>query len=505
MPFTLENPDWGMVLPQLIVLILAFGVSLLDAFLPKERHFTVISGVTLVGFALALVAVLRQAGETGSTFHDQFRLDGLSVFLNMVILVAAILSVMIAASYVEYLEGQMSTGEFFTLLSFAVLGAMLTASSGDMIMLFIGIELSSVATYILTAFAKRRASSLEGALKYTLLGMFATAIMIFGFAWIYGATASTNFDEISATVASLVSGESGAHAGLILGLLLLIIGFGFKLAVVPFHFWTPDAYDGAPTPVTGFMSVVPKVAAFAALVRMLAHGLEPLVDDWRIVLAVLAFITMFFGNIVAISQRNVKRMLAYSSIAHTGYMLAGVAAYRLVDGVAEQTSISSVMYYLLAYAFMNIGAFGVVAWVQHRGEGMELEDMAGLGSRSPLVAAAMTVFMVSLMGIPPTIGFYGKYYVIVALLDARLLWLAIGIVVASAISAYFYLRVVAVMYFQERERTPNTEPVPSKLLNAGLLVMVVGVIVLGIFSGTIIDLANDWTNGWGTAAAALRQ
>ena len=503
MPLTLENPDWGMVLPQLIVLILAVGVSLLDAFLPKERHFTVITGVTLVGFGLALIALLRQVGETGSTFHGQFKLDGLSIFLNMVILVAAILTVMIAASYVEFLDGHMGTGEFFTLMSFAVLGAMVTASAGDMIMLFVGIELSSVATYILTAFAKKRASSLEGALKYTLLGMFATAIMLFGFAWIYGATATTNLDEIAATVASVISGEGGAHAGLILGLLLVIVGFGFKLAAVPFHFWTPDAYDGAPTPVTGFMSVVPKVAAFAALVRMLAHGLEPLVDDWRIVLAVLAFVTMFFGNIVAISQRNVKRMLAYSSIAHTGYMLAGVAAYRLVDGVADEHSISSVMYYLLAYAFMNIGAFAVVVWVQHRGEGMELEDMAGLGARSPLAAAAMVVFLVSLMGIPPTIGFYGKYYVIVALLDARLLWLAISIVIASAISAYFYLRVVAVMYFQEKERTVDATPVPSKLLNVGILVMVVGVIVLGIFSGTLFELANEWTNGWGTAASAV--
>ena len=496
MPVNLENPDWGMVLPQLIVLVLAVAVSMLDAFLPKARHYTVITGVTLVGFALALVALLMQSGESGQTFHGQFRQDGLTIFLSMVILVAAILTVMISASYVEYLDGHMGTGEFYTLISFAVLGAMLTASAGDMVMLFIGIELSSVATYILTAFAKRRTTALEGALKYTLLGMFATAIMLYGFSWIYGATASTNLDVISATIDETLSGD-GAHAGLVLGMLLVIVGFGFKLAAVPFHFWTPDAYDGAPTPVTGFMSVVPKAAAVAALIRMLAHGLEPLVDDWRIVIAVLAFVTMFFGNIVAISQRNVKRMLAYSSIAHTGYMIAGIAAYNFVDGVADSRSISSVMYYLLAYAFMNIGAFAILVWVQHRSEGTDLDDMAGLGSRAPLAAAAMTVFLVSLMGIPPTIGFYGKYFVIVALLDAGLLWLAIGIVIASAISAYFYLRVVAVMYFQEKETgTSQASPVPTTLLNWGILVMVVGVIVLGIFSGGIFDLANDWTNGW---------
>lgn len=504
MPVNLENPDWGMVLPPLIVLILAVAVSLLDAFLPKERHFSVITGVTLVGFGLALASLLTQVGDSGSTFHGQFRQDGLSLFLNMVILVAAILSVLIAASYVEYLDGHMGTGEFFTIMSFAVLGAMLTASAGDMIMLFVGIELSSVATYILTAFAKRRSTALEGAIKYTLLGMFATAIMLFGFAWIYGATATTNLDAISQAVGSLVAGEN-VHGGLILGMLLVIVGFGFKLAVVPFHFWTPDAYDGAPTPVTGFMSVVPKAAAAAAMIRILGHGLEPIVEDWRIVLAILAFVTMFFGNIVAISQRNVKRMLAYSSIAHTGYMLAGIAAYKLVDGVADERSISAVMYYLLAYAFMNIGAFGVLVWVQHHSAGTELEDIAGLGSRAPLVAAAMTVFMVSLMGIPPTIGFYSKYYVIVALLDSNLLWLAIGIVIASAISAYFYLRVVAVMYFQSAPESASEKVVPSGLLNVGLLVMVIGVIGLGLFSGPIIDFANDWTNGWGTVVSAMRQ
>lgn len=494
MPVNLENPDWGMVLPHLIVLILALGVSMLDAFLPRARHYTVITGVTLVGFAVAFVAQLAQIGDTGNTFHGLFRLDGLAVFMNLVILVAAFLSVMVSASYVEFLDGHMGTGEFYTLITFATFGAMVTASAGDMVLLYVGIELSSIAVYILTAFAKRRTTALEGAVKYFMLGLFASAILLYGMAWVYGSTGSTNLDVISQQLTAVISNE-GVNAGIILGALLVVIGFAFKLAAVPFHFWTPDAYDGAPTPVTGFMSVVPKAAAMVALIRILIQGLDSLVDDWSIIIAILAFITMLFGNIVAISQRNVKRMLAYSSIAHTGYMLAGVAAFYMTDIGVDERSISAVMYYILSYAFMNIGAFAVIIWMQHRGHGMELDDFAGLGSRAPLVAAAMVIFLVSLMGIPPTIGFYAKYYVIVALLDAELLWLAISIVLASAISAYFYLRVVAYMYFEDKtEDEARTSAVPTALLNAGILVLVLGVLLLGLFSGSVIDVANDWTN-----------
>ena len=248
-------------------------------------------------------------------------------------------------------------------------------------------------------------------------------------AWVYGSAGTTDLDAIALSIHGMVQGQDSLDASLLLGLLLVIVGLGFKMAAVPFHFWTPDAYDGAPTPVTGFMSVVPKAAAFAAAVRLLIQGLGPLRDDWVQIIAILAAITMVFGNLVAISQRNVKRMLAYSSIAHTGYMMAGLAAYRVQAGfgsgedVGDQ-GISSVLYYLLAYTFMNIGAFAIVVWIQHRGRGMELEDYQGLASTHPLPAAAMTVFLISLMGIPPTIGFYAKYYVIVALLDADLLWLA---------------------------------------------------------------------------------
>jgi NADH-quinone oxidoreductase subunit N len=505
MPLNLEAPTWGLLMPQLIVLITAIVVSMLDAFLPKAQQYTVITIASLLGYGLALVAVFVRADEKGETFHGLFRADGLTVFLSLVILVAAILTVLVSAGYVENLEGRMPIGEFYTLVSFATLGAILTASAGDMVMIYVGIELTSIATYILTAFARRRATALEGALKYFLLGLFASAILLYGMAWIYGATGSTNLDAVATSLAATVSGQDGLDASLLLGLLLVIVGLGFKMAAVPFHFWTPDAYDGAPTPVTGWMSVVPKAAAFAAAARMLIQGLEPIVDDWRMLIAALALVTMVFGNIVAVSQRNVKRMLAYSSIAHTGYMLAGFAAYRATDGfgdgVTNDLGVSSVLYYLLAYTFMNIGAFAIVIWIQHRGRGMELEDFYGLGASHPAVAAAMTVFMISLMGIPPTIGFYAKYYIIVALLDAELLWLAIAIVLMSAVSAFFYLRVVAVMYFQDGEESTVKPATP--MLNSGILIMVVGVFILGLFSGSIIDLADNWTDAL-TMVASVR-
>lgn len=506
MPLQLEVPDWGLVFPQLIVFIMTVVVALLDAFLPKARQYTVLTAVSLIGYAAATVALIWQAGENRATFSGLFRGDGLTVFLSLVILLAAILTVLTSASYVENLEGRMPLGEFYTLLSFAVLGALITSAAGDMVMLFVGIELSSLATYILTAFAKRRRTALEGALKYFLLGLFATAILLYGMAWIYGSTGSTDLDTISSAIGALISGQEHRDASLLLGLLLVVVGLGFKVAAVPFHFWTPDAYDGAPTPVTGYMSVIPKAAGFAAIIRLVIQGLEPLSDDWAVLLAVLALITMVFGNLVAVSQRNVKRMLAYSSIAHTGYMLAGFAAYRVTDGFrigdgAARLGVSSVLYYLLAYAFMNIGAFAIVSWMQHRGRGMELEDFNGLGTTHPFPAAAMAVFMISLMGIPPTIGFYAKYYVIVALIEADLLWLGLAIVLMSAVSAFFYLRVVAVMYFQEGHESPVKFSTP--MLNTGIAIMVVAIFILGLFSGRFIDLANDWTGAFQVMASTI--
>ena len=506
----LTNPDWALTVPQLIVFGLAMVLLFADAFLPRALHYVWLTVVSFVGYGAAGVALYWQEGQNEATFNGLFRADGLTVFLSLTILAAAILTVLVSASYIELLEGRMPLGEFYVLLAFSVLGALLTAAAGDLVMIFIGIELSSLATYVLTAFAKRRVTSLEGALKYFLLGIFASAILVYGMAWIYGAAGSTNLDAIAFNLEASVQGDEFIDASLLLGLLLLLVGLGFKMAAVPFHFWTPDAYDGAPTPTTAFMSVVPKVAAFAATIRILVQALEPLRDDWSVLIAVLAVLTMAFGNVVAIAQRNVKRMLAYSSIAHTGYMLVGLAAYEASDGFGTagdapgatpfgDQGISSLLFYIFAYTFMNIGAFAVVAWLQHRGRGLTLDDFAGLGTTQPLAAAAMTIFLVSLMGVPPLLGFYAKYYVILAALNADLLWLAVVVVVLSAVSAYYYLRVVAVMYFSEPEKFPRQAT--TTLLNVGIAAMVIATIGLGLFSGPIIDLAEDWSGALTVAGA----
>jgi NADH-quinone oxidoreductase subunit N len=370
-----------------------------------------------------------------------------------------------------------------------------------MVILFIGIELTSLATYVLAAFAVRRTTSLEGALKYFLLGAFASAILLWGMAWIYGATASTNLTVIGQKLQDVTAGQDNLEASLLFGMLLIVVGVGFKMAAVPFHFWTPDAYDGAPTPVTGYMSAIPKIAAFAAAIRLLVQGLAPLRDDWNVVIAVLALITMVFGNVVAVAQRDVKRMLAYSSIAHTGYILAGLAAYNTVSGGtsfsgnASDDGVSSVLYYLISYTVMNIGAFAVIAWVQHRGPGLTLDDLSGLARNNVLAATAMAVFMVALMGLPPTIGFYAKYYVIVALLRDDLLWLAIAIVLMSAVSAFFYLRVVAVMFFNDPIRDEEAFTAPATpMLNFSIGAMAIATIVMGVWSSDIVRLAGEWSS-----------
>jgi NADH-quinone oxidoreductase subunit N len=495
----LNSPDFGLMLPQLIVFGLAIVLMLGDAFAPRRTHYNLLTALSLLGYAAAMVALYWQDDKDKTTFNGMFRADGLTVFLSVIILSAAILSVMVSASYVQNLEGRMPIGEFYVLLAFSVLGALIVSAAGDLVVIFVGIELSSLATYVLTAFAKRRMTSIEGALKYFLLGIFASAILIYGMAWTYGLAGSTSLDDIQAHIASVVAGTSHREPAILLALLLLVVGLGFKIAAVPFHMWTPDAYDGAPTPVTAFMSVGPKAAGFAAIIRILVEGLGPLRDDWVNLIAVLAVLTMVFGNVVALSQRNIKRMLAYSSIAHTGYMLVGLAAYQRTTagftgpgGSTGDRGVSSLLYYILAYTFMNIGAFAVVAWLQHRGQGMTLDDFAGLASTRPLAAAAMTVFMVSLMGVPPLIGFYAKYYVILAAISADMLWLAIIVVLASAISAYFYLRVVAVMYFNPSDRTLRS--VSTRLLNVGIAGMVIANLALGLFSGRLVDLADKWQN-----------
>ncbi|HET7037222.1 MAG TPA: NADH-quinone oxidoreductase subunit N [Thermomicrobiaceae bacterium] len=494
MAVNLVRPDWLLIVPELIVLATAFLILAGDVLLPSRRHFA-LSIVAIVGQALALASLLLIDWKAGkSTFTGMFHADYFSLFVDIVVLAAGIMSVLISTAYVVGRDepGNMPLPEYLALLLFSILGAMLVGAAGDLVMIFIGIEMSSLAVYALTGFARNRTTSIEGALKYFLLGAFASAILIYGMAWIYGVTGTTGLSAIAQQLRPIVSGSGPVDPALLLALLLLAIGLGFKIAAVPFHMWTPDAYQGAPTPVSGYMSVVPKVAGFAALARVMVEALGPMSHTWLILIEVLAVLTMVYGNVVAVVQRDVKRMLGYSSIGHTGYMLVALAAFS--GGGVNDRSVGSLLFYLFAYAFMNIGAFGVVTWLQHREHGVDLDDFYGLALRSPLAAVAMTIFMLSLMGMPPLIGFYAKYYVILAAIQANLIWLAVVVVLMSAVSAFFYLRVVAVMWFNEPVRAWTVEHTP--MLGLGLALMAIGTIGFGLFSGPVLDLAQNWAQAF---------
>ncbi len=491
------NPDLTLMAPQLIVLGVALLLLILDVIVPRWRGAPM-AYLTIVGYAAALVATFALIDTNESTFKGMFRADDFSVFVNIIVLVAGILSVLISINYMTSRAepGAMPVPEYYTLISFSILGTMIVGAAGDMLMVFLGIEMASLAAYTLTGFARHRTTSLEGALKYFLLGLFASAILVYGMAWIYGATGTTNLSEIATELTSFDT-AGGVDASLLLAVLLLIIGLGFKVAAVPFHMWTPDAYQGAPTPVSAYMSVIPKTAGFAAMVRLLVQALAPLSDQWTIIIAILAVVTMLFGNIVAIAQTDVKRMLGYSSIGHTGYMLAALAAFGAGNTLKDDLSVTSLLFYLLAYAFMNIGAFAIVTWLQDRGRGVDIDDFRGLASQSPYAAVTMTIFLLSLTGMPPFVGFYAKYYVILATVDAHMIWLAVAIVLSSAISAFFYLRLIATMYFTEAEQPAPTGRTP--MLGAGLIAMVAGTVLVGVFSGQVLNLAQDWVQAFSTA------
>lgn len=490
MVLRLVAPEWSLLTPPLLVLATIVLLLLVDAVQNRPRPRLLV-GIALIGQILAVLSLVTiDWGQGATTFGASYRADWFSLTVSLVALIAGCLSVLVSIGYSEPgLEpGGIGLAEYFALLLFSILGTMLVGAAGDLFVLLLGLEISAISVYALTAFARRRLTSVEGALKYFLLGAFASAILIYGMAWIYGLTGTIVLSDMSYTLRTVITPGQPFDAALLLALLLLAVGLGFKIAAVPFHMWTPDAYQGAPTPISAYMSVVPKVAGFAALARVLVQALQPLSEHWLSLVGLLALITMVYGNVVAIVQRDLKRMLGYSAIGHTGYMLASLAAFS--TGQAGDRSVGALLFYLFAYTFMNIGAFGIITWLQERGLGTTLDDIAGLAARAPLAALSMAIFMLSLMGLPPLLGFYAKYYVILSLVEAGQLWLALAIVLASAISAFFYLRVVTRMYFEEP--TGVWRPIRTPALGFALAVMAVATLALGLLSGPILTLAQRW-------------
>jgi len=461
--------DYIRILPELMLSIFGILVMLVDPVMPEDSSKKPLGYIALAGVLAALAATVYQSKFYGDAFFNMVRVDAFSVFFHVVVLLVALVTIL---SSLDYLEVQrIKAGEYYALVLFAAVGMVLMSSAVELVLIFIAIEISSISSYVLAGFRRRAAESAESSLKYFLLGSFATAFFLYGIAMMFGATGTTNIYAIAAVV-------STQHSALVyLAVALMFVGLGFKVAVAPFHVWTPDVYEGAPAPVTGFMSTAPKAATFAVLLRVLFAMDAP---GWFWMVWVTAVLSMTLGNIGALVQNNVKRLLAYSSIAHAGYILVAFAA-------AKETGISAAIFYTASYAMMNVGAFAIVAHLAGKGERyVTLEDYAGLGRRSPIIASLLTIFLISLIGIPITGGFFAKFYVFSAALQANLVWLTIIGLINSAIAAYYYLRIVVYMYMRdERVETPVAR-MPFAL-GAAVAISAVATIYLGVLPNRVLD------------------
>jgi len=474
-----QGIEYIRILPEIVLTFFGMVIMLLDPLVDEQRSQKTLGAIGLLGAMGAIAATIFQAQYPGAGFWGMVNVDPFSVFFHF--LVATVTAVVILTSYEYMAVQQIRAGEYYGLILFGAVGMCLMSSAVALVLIFIALEISSISTYILAGFRRRAAISSESAIKYFLLGSFATAFFLYGVALTFGATGSTNIVDISRAL-QVTQPALLAYVGVA----LMFVGLGFKVAAAPFHVWTPDVYEGAPAPVVGFMSTAPKAAVFAVLLRILfeAHAPGTLWLVW-----VVAALSMTLGNIGAFVQDNVKRLLAYSSIAHAGYLLVAYAAL-------PDNGIPAAMFYTASYAAMNVGAFAVVSHLAGAGERrVTLEDYAGLGRRSPILAATLTIFLLSLIGIPITGGFFAKFYVFSAALQAHLVGLVIIGVLNSAFGSYYYLRVIVMMYMREpREEVPTSTPIPLSL-GAALAISVFATIYLGILPGKVLEYAARSASG----------
>ena len=475
----------ALFIPELTLAVFAIVVILLDLFIKQKR---LLAPVSISGLVIAGgVTVAMWGGSFPAIFNNMLAVDNFALFFKLLFLGIAFLVILASVDYVaKFARFQ---GEYYALVLLSTLGMMLMAATTDLISIYIALELTSISLYALVGFLKD-AKSTEASLKYLLLGAVASAILLYGMALIFGFTGKTQLGEIAQTIQAMPPQTLLASPALILGIVLLIAGFGFKIAAVPFQMWVPDVYEGAPTPITAYLSVASKAAGFAIIMRVFfsAFGLpEWLSLNWGIIFAVLAVIGMTLGNIVAIPQTNIKRMLGYSSIAQAGYLMVGLAAM----GFSPATDVlgrSGVLFFLASYALTNMGAFIAIIAISNKLNSDLIEDYSGIGKRAPLVALALTLCLISLIGIPPAAGFMAKFYIFSAAVQHNLLWLVIIAVINSVISAYYYLRVVKVMWLGQ---AVSEEKMPSSgVLRLALSLCCLGVLLLGIIPGYIMKLAE---------------
>ncbi len=476
----LQNVNFAAIMPSLVLSCFGMALLLISVF-SKRGSTTHLCWLSLV--AIVITGAVTVSSWNSPTLIEGFSgavvLDNYATFFNVIFLAAAALTILMSDGYLQR-EGY-PIGEYYPLVLFTTAGAMWMASGTDMMTIFLGLEVLSVSLYVLAGLFRGQVESNEAGLKYFLLGAFSTGFLLYGMALLYGVTGTTQIAEMAAFLR-----ENSANFGnpmMIAGMLLLGTGFLFKIAAAPFHMWTPDVYQGAPTPITAFMSAGPKAAAFAAFVRVFLIAMEGMKADWTALLWVLAVFTMIAGNFVALNQTNLKRMLAYSSIAHAGYALVGMVA-------ANAVGISGILFYLLAYTFMNIGAFAILVLAGKKGEeNLTLEGFSGFGFKRPFLGVAMTICLFSLMGIPPTAGFAGKFYIFAGAVKEGYIWLAVLGVLNSAVSLYYYLRVMVYMYFREPAEDYGwiQANVPTMV---SILLALAGILVLGVIPGTFMELAK---------------
>src|SRR3954451_13669939 len=465
-------------LPEIILTIVGTLLMVLDPIISK-RSSHLFGHLSILGLLAAMGGAIVAYQQAGPAFGNMLIVDGFATFFRVLVITVGILTVLPSYGFLARQDAE--TGEFHALLLFSIVGQCLMAAANDLIIIFIGLEISSIASYILAGYLRDDKRANEAALKYFLLGSFATAFFLYGVAVIYGSTATINLTNVRA---ALTGADAPDPLFVSLAAALIFVGLAFKVSASPFQVWAPDVYQGAPTPVTAFMSAGPKAAAFAIFLRIFMTAFEPIGRSWEPLVWMSALLSMTIGNFAALQQSNIKRMLAYSSIAHAGYVMVALTA-------RSEIGTAAAMFYLAAYAFMNVGAFAVVSHLSGRGERYQaLEDFAGLGAKQPLTAAMLTIFLLSLIGVPLTGGFFGKFYIFKAALESHLVWLTVLGLLNSAVAAYYYLRILVMMYMHEpSEAVDATEPL-SPALSLALILPALGTLILGIFPNWVLDFAG---------------
>ena len=468
-----ELPNVVPALPELflalvILALLMFGVFQKGGAADLDAKTTrLISYLSIIALVLALLLVTTLSGGRLVTFSNMFVSDPFAVFCKVLVLLGSALSIVISLSYVE--RHNMARFEYSILIIFATLGMMMMISANDLISLYIGLEMQSLSLYVVAAFRRDDTRSTEAGLKYFVLGAVASGMLLYGSSLIYGFSGTTNFDQLAAVFQA--HGEGPVNVGIIFGIVFILSGLAFKVSAVPFHMWTPDVYEGAPTPITAFFSVAPKIAALALFIRVMTGPFGPLVAEWQQIIVFISVASMLLGAFAAINQRNIKRLMAYSSIGHVGYALIGLA-------VGNEAGIRGMLIYLAIYLVMNIGTFACILCMR-RGDRMVegIDDLAGLGKTHPLVALALAVFMFSMAGIPPLAGFFGKFYIFLPAIESGFYTLAVIGVLSSVVAAFYYLRIVQIVYFEESDESLD-KPISREL---GLVITGSGLVIAFFF------------------------